>query len=166
MRLILSLLFLNFYSICFGQFQPTDNLFSIKRSKDADRVYYTVNLNDQGNLSRVDPIEIHWIRHEKDDRKEPLTWIQENFSYGLNYLSFSEDSVEFQFVSYRKQKLILLKNQDHYTVLMKTDYGLVELKEIFVQIDEGSFMLPSIPFVKITACEPDSDQLITQIITP
>ncbi|MEP0367884.1 MAG: DUF4833 domain-containing protein [Cyclobacteriaceae bacterium] len=166
MRLILGLLFLNIYLSGFGQIESSQNLFLIKRSKDADKVYYSVNLDEQGNLSLSDPIKTYWIRHAKDGEHEPLTWVQEHFSYGLEYLSIDKEEVRFQFVSYSKQKLILKKAQGGYTVYMMAESGLLELKEIFVQIDGGPFMLPSIPYVKVTTCRPETNHPVTQIITP
>jgi hypothetical protein len=99
-------------------------------------------------------------------KKEPLTWIQSRLAYGIRYLKVSEEEVEFQFVSYKKRKLLLKQTGDGYSVFMKLINRLMELQKVFVQIDGGSFMLPKIPYVKLYGINPQTDKKIQETIIP
>lgn len=141
-------------------------LFQIERSRDSDKLYYELNLDEEGHLHPEQPITVYWKRHSENGEKEPLTWIQKHFSYGLDFLEVKEEEAVFQFVSYRKRQLMLKKTIEGYAVLMDGSDGRIMLKKVFVQIEGGSFMLPSIPYVEVTGCERNSDRIIKEKITP
>jgi len=42
----------------------------------------------------------------------------------------------------------------------------IEVARIFVQIDGGSFWVPSIPYIKLTGYDVTSSNLVAQTITP
>jgi hypothetical protein len=166
MKYVLSILLLAIVGPALGQEHSDHNLFWIERSKDANKIYYVVNVDESGSLDKEDPIDIYWIKHENHGEKEPLTWIQSRLAYGIRYLKVSEEEVEFQFVSYKKIKLLLKQTSDGYSVFMKLNNRLMELQKVFVQIDGGSFMFPKIPYVKLYGINPKTDKKIHDTIIP
>jgi hypothetical protein len=73
-----------------------DILFQIVRSRDADKIYYQVNLDKEGNLIAGNPVEIFWLKQTQNNQKEPLTWIQNKYAYGLQFLEVDQQYASLQ----------------------------------------------------------------------
>ncbi|MDB4583094.1 DUF4833 domain-containing protein [Draconibacterium sp.] len=142
-------------------------LFKIGRSKDANEIFYEVNITPDGSLDLKEPIEIYWIKYTKYGKTEPLTKIQQHFAYGLKFFEVTPERAEFQFVSYSKRTLKLRKTFDgSYGVFTETDGKEVKLERVFIQIDGGTFWFPKITWVEIHAKIPEVNQLVVEVIKP
>jgi hypothetical protein len=75
---------------------PDYNLFKISRSRDADVICYDVSLGADGRLDAGSPVNIYWKRKSKVSVREPLTWIQNRYSYGIKFLETSGDHAKFR----------------------------------------------------------------------
>lgn len=64
--------------------------FRIERSKDANQIFYDINITSENKLNQENPIKIYWVKHTNKGKIEPLTWIQQKYAYGLKYLKKSE----------------------------------------------------------------------------
>lgn len=150
--------------------EPKHFLFKINRSRDADEIWYTVNLNKSGVPDKETPIEAYWIRKTGNNETEPLTWIQNKYAYGVRVIqpySKQSEKLKFQFVSYDGQDFELRKMVNGtFKVFTTIENKEVEVARIFVQIDGGSFWVPSIPYVKLTGYDVSSSNLVAQTITP
>lgn len=73
-------------------------LFHIERTRDADQVYYDVNINKDGSLNRERPVNVYWVKYTQDGGQESLTWMQRRYAYGLKILERGGDKMVFQFV--------------------------------------------------------------------
>ena len=162
--LLLGFIFLNFTI----ETENTKNiLFKIERSKDLNTVYYKVNTDKYGNLIKNKPIEIFWIKYSEKARKEPLTWIQDNYSYGLKFLKIEKRSAKFQFVSYEKKNFNLRKDKNgKYKVYTLSKGKEVEVKRIYVHINGGTFWVPEISKVELHAKCSVSGSKSIEIIKP
>ncbi|MEA3445011.1 MAG: DUF4833 domain-containing protein [Bacteroidota bacterium] len=150
------------------QFPFSDHiLFNIGRSINADEINYYVNQKKDGTLNEKEPISIFWIKRTADNRLEPITWIQENFSYGLEFITTTSVSAKFQFVSYGKRTFELKKNtKGDYSVFTISGNKEVEVKRIFVQIDGGTFWFPKITKVELHANIAGTNNRVIEIINP
>lgn len=152
---------------------PVDSgncLFSIARSRDANEICYRPNIKSDGSLDENSPILIHWIKTSGQNRTEPLTWIQNKYAYGIEILDIETNpltSLFFRFVSYNHQVFELRKTvTGDYRVYTQWNNQEIELTRIFVQIEGGTFWVPSIPFVKISGILSSSGTRITKTIYP
>lgn len=145
-------------------------LFSIARSKDANVVWYTLNTNKNGVLNLKEPIKVFWIKPNEGNKNEPLTWIQNKYAYGIKVLSSEPKDNEvchFQFVSYARKTFALRRTADNaYKVFTTTDNKEIEVTQIFVQMDGGSFWVPTISYVTLQGIEPQTGSLKTETIIP
>ena len=145
-------------------------LFKINRSRDADEIRYTVNLNKSGIPDKMLPIKAYWVRKTKNLETEPLTWIQNKYAYGIRIVqpfSTQHENLKFQFVSFAEQTFELRKTVNgKFKVFTVIENKEIEVARIFVQIDGGSFWVPSVPYVKLTGYDINSSDLITHPITP
>ncbi len=144
-------------------------LFIINRNRDANEIWYSINSKMNGEIDNEKPILAFWVKKEKNGRIEPLSWIQKNYSYGIkviNYDSIGGDSWKFQFVSYHKRSFILKKTDHQYKVFTSSNCQEIEVTRIFVQIEGGSFWVPSVAFVQLTGVNTRTGKIVSEIIKP
>ncbi|GIV26951.1 MAG: hypothetical protein KatS3mg027_0765 [Bacteroidia bacterium] len=143
------------------------NLFKIGRSKDANEVIFDINVTKENYLYVHGPVTIYWIKYTNNNRKEPLTWVQRNYAYGIEYTFISKNYAEFHFVSYKKRKLIIKKDTDGKFKVFSTINGQEAIVNyIFIQIDGGTFWLPKITKVEVQGESINTRQKIIEIIKP
>ena len=162
------ILSLNIFSFAFEPGNEENNiLFKISRSRDANEIHYEVKTTAHGALDLDEPIKIYWIKYNKHGTVEPLTIIQQNFSYGLKFLERTAEKAEFQFVSYSKRTLLLRKTEEgDFGVFVNIDDKEVKLERVFIQIDGGTFWVPKIAKVEIHSSLPETGESVIEIITP
>lgn len=144
-----------------------EELFRIRRSKDANLIVYALNTDDNGQLYTLNPVKIYWIKGSEDNSIEPLTWIQQRYAYGLHFSAVSKDAAEMHFAAYTHRKLKLRKNDEgRYCVYVPTNQGEVQLTEIFIQIDGGSFWFPKVSRVELYTSKTKHQPLLAEVIIP
>lgn len=151
------------------------HLLTINRSRDADIISYELNINDKGNIDLQNPIHIYWLRQTEQNQKEPLTWIQNKYAYGIKFIEGNNTQVDtntnsvlkFQFVSYNKATLEVRKQFDNtYKIFTVFDTQEIEVSNIYIQFNGGTFWVPIITEVKINGIKPYSGDLISAVINP
>jgi hypothetical protein len=142
-------------------------LFKVCRSRDADEIYYTLKTTERGTLDVNEPIHIFWVKHSTDGKKEPLTKVQQRFSYGLKYLFVTPDSADFYFVGFPNKIFKLRRNNTgNYCVFTLVGGEEAELEEIFIQFNGGTFLMPKVSKVELRANNHDANNLVVEIIHP
>ena len=149
-------------------YTPADSaLFHIARSKDASTIHYDIRVDNSGNLFGNEPIEIYWIKQRAQLTKEPLTWIQKNYSYGISYLYIYPNEAKFQFVAYKKRDFVLKKNSEGiYKVFTTVNDKDLEVDLIFIQIEGGTFWFPKIPKVELHLTDSENAEKLIEIVYP
>jgi hypothetical protein len=141
------------------------SLFKVGRTKDANEIFYDINLTSNGSLNVENPINIYWIKKTKGGTTEPLTSIQTKFAYGVDYLSKNEHSAVFQFVSYDKRTFTLKKdNKGVFRVFTSVRNKEVIVNQIYVYIVGGSFWFPTVPKVELHATDLITGIEFTEVI--
>jgi len=147
--------------------EKSSSLFQITRSRDANEIHYVARVDCEGNLMAENPVDIYWIRHTEGGHREPLTWIQNKYAYGINYLEISSQKAVFQFVSYPSRTFLIQKSdQGRYNVYTSFENRKFSLTRIFVQIENGSFWFPQITRVELSGIEEQTRQYIVESIEP
>ena len=164
-RLLPFFILLSLFLSAFVASDESTLLFKIERSKDANEILYTLNIDENGKLNEK-PINAFWIKHTKKNKIEPLTWIQRKYAYGLKYLHSCKKCATFQFVSYDKTNLHLRKYKDEYKVFTQIKGDVVEVQKIFVQIDGGTFWVPNVTAVELHAKYIKSGEEVIETIQP
>jgi len=152
------------FNSVWGQEVDDRVLFQIERSRDSNKIYYEANLDEKGKLCRDEPIRIYWIKHAEQGQKAPLTWIQSQLAYGLEFLAVDDDVAEFRFVSHKKRRLVLRCGGSGFAVYLP-DKGM-QLEKVFVQINGESFLFPTIPYVKVYGRDQATQEQIEETIRP
>ncbi len=147
--------------------RPDNNLFKISRSRDTDVIFYDVSLDADGRLDNTSPVNIYWLRKTKGLIREPLTWIQNRYSYGIKLLETSADHAVFRFVSFDSKEFKLEKSAEgQFRVYTLLDNKPVVVERIFVQFDGGTFLSPVISEVILYGRDVESGVLLTEDIKP
>lgn len=124
--------------------------FKIERSRELNEIIYEIGTNENGNLNVSEPIRVYWIKHTDGNKIEPLTWIQQNYAYGLRFFDVTENDAKFQFVSYKYRKFFVKRNRKGiFKVYTKSLNRIVEVRRIFIQFDGGTFWIPNISKVEL-----------------
>lgn len=140
-------------------------LFSIGRSKDANEVIYSLNLEKGNKLNLNEPIKVNWLKKTENNKIEPLTWIQKKFSYGLVYLKKNESYAKFHFAGYSGRLFELKKSRNgKFNVYTISEGKEVIVKRIYITISGGTFWFPEIPKVELYAELVINGQSIIEII--
>jgi hypothetical protein len=132
-------------------------LFYVQRTFNTNTIIYELNLNSKGELNTQDPFNIHWINYASDNSSEGLNYIQRKYAYGLEVklLDAEKQTYVFNFVSYKKKKLYLMKSpiDNKYHVFSDINNRLVALDRIFIQIEGGSFWVPHIVYIEVSGTD-------------
>jgi len=153
--------------VSFNSPNPTSNLFSIGRSKDANEIFYSINLDKYNKLNIEEPIKVYWLKKTENNTFEPLTWIQKKFAYGIVYLTKSDYYATFRFAAYDKRVFELKKNKDNkFKVFTISENKEVEVNKIYIYITGGTFWIPEIPKVELFATITGTDKKIKETIIP
>lgn len=141
-------------------------LFKIERTRDADEVYYDVNLRADGSLHMENPVSVYWVRHTSDGRQEPLTWPQKRYAYGLTVLERAKDRVAFQFVSYNKMTFVVKRDRDGIFKVYASNGYESEVRGIRVYFKPGTLIIPSIEKVELHTIHAGTGTLMVHAIRP
>jgi hypothetical protein len=140
---------------------------TIERSRDKNYIVYDVNVDKGGNLNPEKPLEIYWVKENKQNKKEPLTWIQNKYAYGIKIIDQNPECVVFQFAPYDKKNFVIRKSAGgNYAVFSDFGGSQVQVTHIFIQIDGGTFWFPKIPKIDIHCIDQATLQKKTTTINP
>jgi hypothetical protein len=147
---------------------PSQNiLFKMERNKDKDVIYYEIVVNSDGRLNTTEPIRVFWVRKSQNNKVEPLTRVQRNYSYGLKFLETTPNRARFQFMASDERTFIVQKNhQGEFRVFTQSNNKLMELQKIFVHFNGGTFWVPIIQRIDIHLKDSRSLQTIVEAFNP
>lgn len=142
-------------------------LFHIVRSRDADKIIYQVNLDKEGNLISSNPVNIFWMRQTQNNQKEPLTWVQNKYAYGLAFQDVSHQYALFRFVSYSGKTFVLQKDNNG-TFRVFTTYGGREMivNSLFIHFENDSFWVPKISRIELHATDSNTKYHVIEYLEP
>lgn len=147
--------------------ESVDNtqLFSIGRSKDANEIIYSLNLEKGNKLNLESPIQVYWLKSTENNKQESLTWIQQKFSYGVVYLKKNDSYAKFHFAGYSGRVFELKKNSNgKFNVYTISENKEVIVNRIYITISGGTFWFPEIPKVELYAELVNNGKNIIEII--
>lgn len=129
-------------------------LFYVQRSLNRNTIIYQLNVNAKNEVDTLDPITQYWINYEGRDDKEELNTIQRKFAYGLDFSLTDREKKTycFNFVSYRKQKLYLMRSpiDQKYRVYSIFNNKMMSIKRIYIHIEGGSFWYPKVKYIEVS----------------
>lgn len=125
-------------------------LFYIQRNQNINSVVYEVNLLPGNLLNLHQPIDIHWLKYEKngDTERQELNYLQKKLAYGYEHRVISNELVEFRFVSYDQMVFYLGKNNvGNFKVFTKISEKNIELHSIYIYAEDFG-VFPQVKFAE------------------
>ena len=145
-------------------------LFYVQRTFNINTLVYELNIDEKQGLNEADPIKIYWINYATNKSTESLNYIQRKYAYGLEIklIDAEKKSYCFNFVSYKKKKLYLLKSpiDNKYHVFCDINNKTVALDRIFIQIEGGSFWVPHIKYIDISGKDLGRNEEVAERVIP
>ena len=111
---------------------PTDRLFQIDRSKNANIVCYDVKLEND-HLDLEHPMEVYWIRHEEGGIKKDLSLLQRRLAYGYKVVEKGQNEASIRLTAYKKQSIRICKRGGQWVALVTIQGQECILSSIYVQ---------------------------------
>ncbi|HTA63162.1 MAG TPA: DUF4833 domain-containing protein [Bacteroidia bacterium] len=150
--------------------EKTNMLFYVQRTFNINTLVYELNLDEKQLLNEVEPIKIYWINYATNKSTESLNYIQRKYAYGLDIklIDAEKKSYCFNFVSYKKKKLYLLKSpvDSKYHVFCDISGKTVALDRIFIQIEGGSFWVPKVRYIDISGKDLAKNEEVAERVIP
>ena len=145
-------------------------LFYVQRTMNINTLIYELNLDENKELNPTDPIKIHWINYATDKSSDALNYVQRKYAYGIDIklIDAEKKSYCFNFVSYKKKKLYLIKStiDNKYHVFCDINNRLVTLDRIFIQIEGGSFWVPHVRYIDISGKDLTKNEDVAERVIP
>ncbi|SKB92879.1 DUF4833 domain-containing protein [Dyadobacter psychrophilus] len=142
-------------------------LFYIQRDPNANTIIYHLNLDDQGQLSRKNPVDAFWIRYTDGGERRDLNYLQRKFAYGINSKSIGNSTYELRSVAYSKMPLYLRKDsKNEYHVYANINKKECILSRVFIRIDGGTFWSPNVLYIELKGTETATGKTVVQRIKP
>jgi len=145
-------------------------LFYIQRTINKNTLIYELNLTEKNSVNVVEPIKTYWVNYATDGKEEPLNFVQRKYAYGLEYsiIDIGKQTFAFNFVSYKKQQLYLIKHEKthRFGVYTKINKTTVKVNRIYVHIEGGSFWFPKVTYILLSGINNATGEPITEKIIP
>jgi hypothetical protein len=157
----------------YAQEPGSDNqkpLFIIERSRDADFLVYDVVEIGEDHPPGSVSIDVYWIKKGKNNRREPLTWIQNQYGYGIEVLevpSGASEELHFRIVAFPWYTFILKQDQGKaYQVYIRLADGEIEVEKLYVNFTNNSFWHPEVSYVILYGLDPHTGARYRETISP
>jgi len=122
-----------------GSADPTEPLFILQRSRDANEVHYDARLSADGQLDEKDPIDAYWLRKAEDGSRKPLSKIM-LIAYGFEVKAPREGRYPFKLKCFSLRTTTLVRTGGHWRVETTISGQTAFLNRLFVTTDEsGTF---------------------------
>lgn len=129
-----------------------NQMFYLQRDPNTNTIIYELNVNAKGEVNKVEPILVYWLRYDDNGEKKDLSYIQRKFAYGIQTKALGKDQYEIRFVSHKKIPMYLMQSKEDqkFHVYVTVNNKRIELSKIFVRIEGGSFWLPNVKYVELS----------------
>ena len=145
-------------------------MFYVQRTFNINTLVYELNVDEKQVLNEAEPIKIYWINYATNKSTEPLNYVQRKYAYGLEIklIDAEKQSYCFNFVSYKKKKLYLIKSpvDNKYHVFCDINNKMVTLDRIFIQIEGGSFWVPKVRYIDISGKDLVKNEEVAERVIP
>jgi hypothetical protein len=124
-------------------------LFTLGRSKNANVVEYAARVDADGRLDESRPFEAYWVLKAEDSRREPLSYLEEQFAYGFSWRArLPGREYSFTMNAFRARRLEVVPHGDGYQVVVSLGGVPSRLLRLFVTAEEGAG-LPQVTSVEL-----------------
>lgn len=142
--------------------ETPNQLFYIQHSENHNTYVYDANLIERG-ISNDNPVEAYRIIYTKGGEKAPLTRAQQKFAYGISHKRIEKNEFHL-FLPMSKEIIFQLKlnEQEKPVVYVEVNNRKLLLKQLFIQIREGSGLNVKIDHVRFIGSDVGTGKPVTE----
>jgi ABC-type maltose transport system permease subunit len=134
---------------CYPKPKVEDMLFYIQNNHNQNTVVYKINRLSNRDLNQNCPIYAFWSLYDGNKKEKDLNHIQNTLAYGYTHDSINQTLIEIQFVSFKKVRFFLKKEENNNFSLITTINGtLSKLTNIYVYAEEFG-VFPDVKFLEM-----------------
>jgi hypothetical protein len=145
-------------------------LFYIQLSENHNIIVYDVNYNPDKTINEQEPLHTYWIRYSENGQSKELTYFQRHLVYGLETKLIDKEKQAYivKFVSYKKRKIYINKTETDFkhNAYMDIQGKISLLSKIFIQVEPGTFGLPTVKYVELHGKEIATNKAVMERIVP
>lgn len=147
-----------------------NSLFYLQRTLDKNTLMYEINYTTAGTVNAKKPILIYWIDFEEGGKISPLTFAQNKFAYGIQFMEIkgTETIFKINLVSYKKIDMYLKpsgKNGAYEMhVIINGKPGI--LTNILVHITGGTYLKPIVSHIELKGKDLITGDVVAEEIKP
>ena len=143
-------------------------MFYIQRSMNANTIAYEINVDENNQLNKDQPIHPYWIRYEEDGSNKELSQIERKFAYGVNSEPKHNQEEEFalSLVSYPLDIILRKNEQGKYCTYITVNEKDIMLSNIYFQTEGGTFWKPNVKYIDIFGIDRISGLNVVERIIP
>ena len=146
-----------------GQVQK---LFVIERSENRNEVHYDALFNHNGTLLEHNPIRVYWIMREQGDQREPLTWFEERFAYGISVVRDPRAKhVSFNLAALEGRTVDVVSLGGSYIARVEINGRASRLERVFVKLKQGG-LSPAVRHIDIVGTDLLTGKKLRERIEP
>lgn len=128
----------------------SDNLlFYIQRNHNMNTVVYEINKHMDGRVNEEYPMHVFWLRYSDNGEIQELNYIQNKLAYGYASRKITNNTFEFQLVSYDKLKFYIDQSDDgHYAAYTKINDKMSKIDNIYVYVEDFG-LFPDVKYIEL-----------------
>ena len=156
---VVALLFV-FSSLAVAQ---TVHLFKIERSKNANIVQYDVNIDEDGQINKKNPIDYYWLLYAEQGQREEISTLQKKaYGYSIKYNESGYFDMQMKAVEGRKIRLLLVNGvpKAEITINGKTTY----LTKVYINSKDNFVGYPTVIYYTLTGNDIETGEEIVEKI--
>jgi Domain of unknown function (DUF4833) len=134
--------------------QPSRELFTLGRSKNANVVKYAVRIGRNGRLDLAEPVEAYWRMLAEDGRREELTWTERRIAYGFSVSAVESAGLMLHLTACSGRELRVREVSGSYRAELSISGQSAFLRRIFVRAEEG-LLMPRVLFIEVSGVTRD-----------
>ncbi len=130
--------------------QDSENLlFYIQRNQNLNTVVYEVNRLPDGRINSEFPMYVYWVRFSDNGEIQELNYIQNKLAYGYESEMITDDSFEFELVSYRELKFFVGKDEEgKFSAHTKINKKMCKVCNIYVYVEDFG-LFPDVKYIEL-----------------
>ncbi len=108
-------------------------LFVIERNKNANTVFYDVNITQNGKIDSEKPVDAYFVDYATTGKRAELSFIERKMAYGFEFEKTENNNFYVTLRAYKDRKiLVYLDAKGNAHSLMKINGKTSQLTKIFV----------------------------------
>ena len=148
-----SVLFI-FASLSFAETRP---LFKIERSKNANIVQYDVNIDENGQIDKKNPIDSYWLLYAKDGQREEIGSFEKK-AYGFS-IKYNEDGwfdMRMKAVEDRPIRVLMADNEPKAEIMINERAAY--LSKIYINSKDNLVGIPKVSYYILTGNDTETGE--------